>query len=118
MADKLDRIFVKVYREQAMIEQDSECAYCYEKLTFKTVTADHVKPKKSNGKDTKENIVACCELCNKAKDCMPVNKFKAYIKSREIPKCDYNWKIILTWSRRRINLALKRMNKNVMERCR
>jgi len=40
---------------------DYECQYCGSK---KDLTMDHVIPRSKGGKDTWENLVACCTKCN------------------------------------------------------
>jgi hypothetical protein len=105
---KLDRAFVKVYREEALLSQDKKCCYCHDLLTFKSVTAEHKQPRSKNGSDAKENIAGSCRACNEAKGAITDAKFKKLIKS--FPS-GMNYKIILTWSRRRINLALERFEK-------
>lgn len=109
---RLDQAFIRVYRESARLEQNCQCDYCYEPLTFKTNTADHVKAQKNKGNNSKENIVACCKPCNQAKGHMSVAQFKKTIKSFPSGK---PWPFMMAWSRRRINLALNRMEKHVME---
>lgn len=111
--DPLDLAFIRVYREQARVEQNSQCEYCFERLSYNTATADHVKAQSKNGSDRKENIVAACSPCNSAKGSMSVGNFKNLIKSNEIPRGKH-WTILLAWSRRRINLALNRLEKKVL----
>ena len=112
--DKLDLAFFRVYREEARVEQHSQCEYCYEPMTYRTATADHVKPRKDSGLDRKENLVAACEPCNKAKGHMSVNQFKKLIKT---PPFGHSTNLMMCWVRRRLNLALNRLERNVMERC-
>lgn len=40
---------------------DHECQYCGSK---KSLTIDHILPRSKGGKDTWENLVACCTSCN------------------------------------------------------
>lgn len=49
------------------------------------MTADHVIPKAKGGKNTAENIVPACRLCNKRKgESMPEGKWKPkYLKRRK-----------------------------------
>lgn len=44
------------------------CQYCGEKLTYRQLTVDHVIPVSRGGKNTWENLVACCQPCNRYKD--------------------------------------------------
>jgi 5-methylcytosine-specific restriction endonuclease McrA len=47
-----------------VLRRDSwRCAYCSKPAN----TVDHVQPKSKGGKDTWENLVACCLRCNNAK---------------------------------------------------
>lgn len=44
-----------------------KCVYCHKKLTFKTLTKDHVIPLSKGGTDDIENIVPSCLRCNQTK---------------------------------------------------
>jgi 5-methylcytosine-specific restriction endonuclease McrA len=112
--DKLDLAFFRVYREEARVVQHSQCDYCYEPLTYRTATADHVVSRMDNGLDRKENLVAACEPCNKAKGHMSVNQFKKLIKTQPF---GHELRFTMCWVRRRLNLALNRLERNVMARC-
>ena len=48
---------------RAMIykRDDHQCQYCG---SYKNLTIDHVIPRSRGGKDTWENLVACCASCN------------------------------------------------------
>lgn len=108
---RLDAAFIRVYREQARIDQKSRCKYCQERITARTATADHVKPRSRNGSDRKDNIVAACQPCNAAKGSMSVAEFQkllhAFPTGHGIP-------ILMAWSRRRINLAVARSERRIM----
>lgn len=107
---RLDAAFIHLYREQARVEQKSRCKYCQERLSARTATADHVRPRSSYGSDRRENIVAACEPCNKAKGSMSVGEFQnllhAFPSGHPIP-------VLLAWSRRRINLAVARSERRI-----
>ena len=105
---KLDRAFMKIYREDALVAQDKKCCYCAERLNYRSVTAEHKQPRSKNGSDKRENIAGSCRDCNEAKGSMTDAAFKKLIKSFPSGK---HYKIILSWSRRRINLALGRFEK-------
>ena len=54
------------------------CHYCDVKLYEKEgPTVDHKLPKSRGGKNTLENLVACCRWCNNAKGDMPYKLFLA-----------------------------------------
>lgn len=44
------------------------CQYCGEKITNKTGTKDHVIPKSKGGKNSWDNLVACCNYCQQLKN--------------------------------------------------
>jgi 5-methylcytosine-specific restriction endonuclease McrA len=49
------------------------CKYCYEKLTAKTFTIDHIVPVSAGGSNAFDNLVACCKYCNKMKADKPAD---------------------------------------------
>ena len=103
---RLDRAFIRVYREEARTKQDNKCRYCRERLTAKTCTADHYQPRKAFGNDGRSNIVAACEPCNKAKGHMPPKIFEERIQR---PQHGDPYPIWIAWSRRNINIRLEAM---------
>jgi 5-methylcytosine-specific restriction endonuclease McrA len=60
---------------------DFKCQYCFEKLSIKELTLDHVYPKSKGGGDHHENLVLACRCCNRAKGSI----FPFYDKNGEIP---------------------------------
>jgi 5-methylcytosine-specific restriction endonuclease McrA len=54
---------IPVSRRGVLRRDGSRCAYCSKSAN----TIDHVQPKSRGGKDTWENLVACCLKCNNAK---------------------------------------------------
>lgn len=107
---KTEAAFIRVYREEARREQKGLCAYCREPITYRTATADHVIPKKRNGLDHRNNIVAACEPCNTAKGSMSERHFKMVIKDFPAGRPT---KFIMAWSRRRLNLAVEHFGKSL-----
>lgn len=108
---RLEAAFLRVYREQARVQQMSRCKYCHDPLTARSATADHVKARSRNGSNRQENIVAACEPCNKAKGSMTVGAFQKLLHS--FPH-GHGIPILLAWSRRRINLAAARAEKRIL----
>jgi hypothetical protein len=43
------------------------CHYCGDKVTEKNATIDHLHPQSKGGKNDRENLVACCLMCNSLK---------------------------------------------------
>jgi hypothetical protein len=108
---QLDRKFIKVYREQDLKIHDGKCTFCYEPLTYKNVTADHAKARSTGGSNQSSNIVAACRPCNQAKGSMTVSQFKKLIKHPFGETSDI--RIIMAWSRRKINLQVDRSIKHI-----
>lgn len=51
------------------------CPYCRESLTAKNFSADHREPVSRSGKHEIDNLVICCERCNKIKGNMNDGEF-------------------------------------------
>lgn len=110
--DKVDRSFIRIYREDSLRNQNHECMFCYEPLTYKNVTAEHKIARSKGGGDTKENIGASCVECNKLKDKMSDKEFTNAIKKFPTNK---DVRFLLAWSRRKINLQTSRSIKNIKQ---
>lgn len=54
---------IPVSRRGVLRRDNHRCAYCAKNAN----TIDHVQPKSRGGKDTWENLVACCLKCNNTK---------------------------------------------------
>ena len=54
---------IPVTRKGVLKRDDHRCAYCSRSAN----TIDHVQPKSRGGRDTWENLVACCLKCNNTK---------------------------------------------------
>lgn len=56
------------FSRSAVIKRDkSQCQYCGKKLSFSTITIDHVLPKAQGGTTIFANCVVACQLCNNKK---------------------------------------------------
>lgn len=55
------------------------CAYCGKKIEFDDMTIDHILPQSKGGKDTPENTVPACQLCNNQKADRSVEEFREFI---------------------------------------
>lgn len=106
----LDAAFARASREEARIRQGSVCLYCHRPLTAATATREHRKPRINGGLDRQDNIGASCEPCNKTKGHLSEGEFKNRIKHPHHGDNAHFW---LAWSRRRINLAVDRMDKRM-----
>lgn len=56
-----------VSRKNILLRDRHICQYCAVKFSPGELTLDHVIPRSKGGKDTWENLVACCGPCNKKK---------------------------------------------------
>ena len=64
---------------------DYECQYCG---TKHNLTIDHVIPRSKGGKDTWDNLVACCTTCNVKKGNKSLKEMGW--KPKNIPKAPFN----------------------------
>ena len=63
-------VWLRMARAEALAAQGHKCKYCFEPMTMRTSTADHVDPRSKGGLDHPKNIVAACGPCNLAKGSM------------------------------------------------
>jgi 5-methylcytosine-specific restriction endonuclease McrA len=43
------------------------CRYCGKRISLNSMTKDHIIPKSKGGRNTYDNLICCCETCNKIK---------------------------------------------------
>ena len=72
-------------RTQIYKRDDYECQYCGSK---KDLTIDHIIPRSRGGKDTWENLVACCYKCNTKKGNFLLSETNMTLKT--IPHAPFN----------------------------
>ncbi|MDP9800360.1 CRISPR-associated endonuclease Csn1 [Arcanobacterium wilhelmae] len=61
-----------IRRYAAIRRQNCQCAYCGSVITYESSEMDHIVPRKGEGStNTRDNLVAVCEPCNKAKSNTP-----------------------------------------------
>lgn len=107
---KLNRAFDRADREDALRKEHSRCHYCRAKLTINTVTRDHVEPRSLGGSNKRQNIVAACERCNRAKGSIPYKRFMQLIR---FPASGDPLFYRFIWMDWRINRALQNLERNV-----
>lgn len=56
-----------VTRRSILARDQYVCQYCHAKLPATGLTIDHVIPRSRGGRNTWENLVACCAPCNRRK---------------------------------------------------
>lgn len=54
-------------RKNIFLRDRNICQYCAKHFHSSDLTLDHVIPRAQGGKDTWQNLVACCSRCNKFK---------------------------------------------------
>jgi hypothetical protein len=62
-------------RRRIYISQDGVCYYCGRKTVFEYFTIDHLNPKCRGGSNKNDNIVGCCDNCNRSKGNMNLVEF-------------------------------------------
>lgn len=72
----------KPSRAMILKRDNNECQYCG---WDRNLTLDHVIPQSRGGKDTWENLVACCYSCNNAKDNKTPEEWGVPLRSRPKP---------------------------------
>ncbi|QTG75447.1 type II CRISPR RNA-guided endonuclease Cas9 [Trueperella pecoris] len=61
-----------ITRYLALRRQNCQCLYCGSVITFENSEMDHIVPRKGEGStNTRDNLVAVCETCNKSKSNIP-----------------------------------------------
>jgi len=59
--------YAKLNKYNIKLRDRFTCQYCLKKISHKSLTIDHVKPKSHGGKNVWENVVAACKPCNSHK---------------------------------------------------
>lgn len=61
-----------ILRYSAVERQNGQCGYCGEPVTFLTTELDHIVPRRGKGStNRRDNLMAVCERCNRAKNNIP-----------------------------------------------
>lgn len=83
-------------RVSVWLRDKKQCHYCGKKLPrpggagSRVTQMDHVIPHSRGGKDSEDNLVICCKICNRSKANMPYHSFL----SREIANSEKKLKIL------------------------
>lgn len=81
--DDVPRKQIKFGKENLLIRDGFECAYCPTTLTLDTTTIDHIIPQSKGGPTTWENCISSCTQCNGDKaDHNPIGKYKPKKKAK------------------------------------
>lgn len=106
-----EETLVRMYRIEARSEQKGRCAYCRSEMKCRDTTADHVKPRSLGGATVKDNIVAACGSCNRAKGSLSYSQFLKLIKQ---PPDNTPYWIRNAWMRRKLSLRIERAEKRIL----
>jgi 5-methylcytosine-specific restriction endonuclease McrA len=80
----------KLSKKNLFNRDNGMCQYCSKKLTKASFTIDHVLPKSRGGKNTWENMVACCRNCNvKKKNRTPNEANMKLLSTPGLPHKDF-----------------------------
>ncbi len=110
---RAENAYKKALRQDALLKQNKKCYYCYDIMTYDTVTAEHVKPRRLGGSTTRKNIKAACVNCNGAKADMPKRQFLKIIRH---PPMDSSMQIKLCFIRHRLNRAIDKACDQLVKR--
>jgi 5-methylcytosine-specific restriction endonuclease McrA len=99
---KLNRAFLKVYRDDALVDQDMKCRYCRDNMTFASSTIEHRTPRSRLGDGRRSNISASCRPCNLAKGDMTDPEFMALLQAEPVGRPN---SVRACWRRRQANLS-------------
>lgn len=108
--ERLDKAFMKAYRAEAVKEQDNRCAYCYDPIVPSNATADHILAQSKGGRHHRENIAACCRLCNSLKGSMSVKEFVKIISTFPTGR-RLSWQ--MAWMRRKFNRTVMQVERRL-----
>ena len=76
---------------QWLLEQHGHvCAYCEKTVPVRTITLDHVTPRRGQtAYDRRDNLVLCCKACNSAKMDKPILAFLLGNRARVVAMYKY-----------------------------
>ncbi len=80
---------IPVSRRGVLRRDGHRCAYCAKSAN----TIDHVQPKSRGGKDTWENLVACCLKCNNTKGDRTLNEIGWSLKATPRMPQGLSWSV-------------------------
>ena len=62
--DRAPRVVVRLTRRNLMLRDQHQCQYCGKRPGPRELNVDHVVPRSRGGRDSWENLVVSCRLCN------------------------------------------------------
>lgn len=108
---KTDRVFVRMYREEALAGQRMRCVFCKDKITRVNATADHLVPRSRGGRTERKNIRAACKPCNDAKSNGNPTWFRDVLNGPGIPLGDL--RLGKAWIRFRLNRRFEKAERRI-----
>lgn len=73
-------------RKNIYIRDQFCCGYCQKSCTYNELTLDHIIPQSKGGKNTWDNLVSCCLICNRKKGDKFLHELTDMKLYRGIPK--------------------------------
>lgn len=103
----MGRTIDKKIKEQVMSEF---CFYCGRKLNTQNRTFDHITPVDKGGRDTVDNLVCCCVICNQVKKNYTIHELLEELK-RQKKYCDDEIRLAwLDYNEKIFSLARKKLS--------
>lgn len=81
------------FRKKVLFNRDNwECQYCGDRLTWESVSIDHVLPSSRGGQTSWQNCVAACKPCNRKKGDMLPQEADMRLRTKPIlPSAMHFW---------------------------
>lgn len=66
-------------KREKLLKKDAHCYYCKCNVTLETSTLDHLVPRAKGGKNSLDNLVLCCYVCNHKKGTRTAEEFLKFL---------------------------------------
>jgi len=66
-------------RRQKLLDKDPHCYFCKREVDLNTSTLDHLVARAKGGKNSLDNLVLSCYICNHKKGTMSVEEFLKFL---------------------------------------
>ena len=84
-----------VSRKNIFLRDRNICQYCGKHLHSSLLTLDHIVPRSKGGRDTWDNLVACCPTCNRKKADMSLEECGMVLLHKPRPSSIHTSRFIL-----------------------
>jgi 5-methylcytosine-specific restriction endonuclease McrA len=62
-----------------ILNNTPDCPYCLRKMQWNELSFDHMMPSSRGGANSSDNLVLCCNVCNRQKGNLTVEEYKALL---------------------------------------